>query len=1038
MADMSNHCSALLPQLQQTGSANDGGEGHQSVVERRGQCRMLEQENLDRLISIVREYDNIQVEENKINLLGNTRDMFDFIAISVSLLQVNPTLKMEELYIFYEGLLFTTEHTFGKPKSHTTNRKLNLKHLREIAEAFSREYVEEQQDVRANELAEAFARGARRNPTAEDRLDDFRDFATSWIQAHPGVKLSSQKSGIIQEYDSRHEVQIFQKRLCKAETYFKSGKITIDEIRNMASGQFDHPKKKRKVAVKENTNLIDFIAFAVPLVCEDPSIERSNLVQMYDAQRKGTCCSADTLFKHSKITMAELLRLSREKAFEAASALLATANALVAENAAKAVEAQGLAEAGASKAAESETIAAEAEAAAAESEVAEEAAAAAVEVDEEEEAAEKAAKEFAANANAADADTSLQVAAESEDPPYPHASLPSAPRPPPHHPPPQPHPPTSPQPLKSQTLLLPPQAPPHSPSSTRPWCANRAEEGAADLEDNSKDAADAASDEEDASSYSPDHDVNKSPDEEAAIEEAAVEAKDSAAQAVPVGAAAIEATAGAVEALNVNQAAAEVGADGGEGQSTRADADAGEADTAAHEAPDGAAGPDLALGKSVNVNPAAGLKNAATARAQKMIRLVNTVCDKANGNGVGCGISGSIIASGAAELFTRCPVDGMNFFDMGCGCGMMLLIAIAFRAFRANGTDMPENMRNLNRVFDAACSKLGWDRKAINIGFTNILEFSDLKLAQYVYTFWDGLLDEVRDHILWLVARCVTVSVFVCSSARGEDQKRVLNKLNRESNNLEWSRLHTIETKCVGGNMSTTLYVYTRTVSVYAVSKEMSDNIFLSCNSDLARAVMMYDRRRESRQRSQTNEVISHQLWVNGKFLCDRGIRVLECVSENEIRVSHNGRTWSMSIANVVEEAEKYAVEVEAAGEGVERAAEKGSEVERDDAATVAMAAKAAVAEAAPVAVNPDASDSGTEEAATPTAQGIFLTADKNASGYSMQDQDDEAIEEAVAKSSDEHSQTSDRGETITIDEAVSQSQTSQVISRSGKRPRSN
>jgi hypothetical protein len=150
-----------------------------------------------------------------------------------------------------------------------------------------------------------------------------------------------------------------------------------------------------------------------------------------------------------------------------------------------------------------------------------------------------------------------------------------------------------------------------------------------------------------------------------------------------------------------------------------------------------------------------------------------------------------------------------------------------------------------------------------------------------------------------------------------------------------------------------------------------------------------------------------------------------------------------MSIANVVAEAEKYAVEVEAAGEGVERAAEKGSEVERDDAATVAMAAKAAVAEAAPVAVNPDASDSGTEEAATPTAQGIFLTADKTASGYSMQDQDDEAIEEAVAKSSDEHSQTSqtyqlsDRGETITIDEAGSPSHTSQVISRSGQRSRS-
>ena len=265
--------------------------------------------------------------------------------------------------------------------------------------------------------------------------------------------------------------------------------------------------------------------------------------------------------------------------------------------------------------------------------------------------------------------------------------------------------------------------------------------------------------------------------------------------------------------------------------------------------------------------------------------------------------------------------------------------------------------------------------------------------------------------------------------------------------------------------MSTTLYVYTRPVSVTSVSKEMSDNIFLASNSDLARAVMMYNsKKRVSRRQSKANAVIYNQLFENGKILTQLGIRVLECVSRETCRVTHNGIESIISISNVVSEAEAIASagsaaaetveEAEAAEEGLDHAAEQGMQEERGDAATVAMLAEAkkqaqastqvslsplaasavVVAEEAPVA---DVSDAGTKEAATTTAPGIIVTSDKYASANTMQEQHEEAMKEAAARSSDEYSQTGKRGETITIDEAGSLSQTSQVISRSGQRPRS-
>ena len=152
--------------------------------------------------------------------------------------------------------------------------------------------------------------------------------------------------------------------------------------------------------------------------------------------------------------------------------------------------------------------------------------------------------------------------------------------------------------------------------------------------------------------------------------------------------------------------------------------------------------------------------------------------------------------------------------------------------------------------------------------------------------------------------------------------------------------------------MSTTLYVYTRPVSVTSVSKEMSDNIFLASNSDLARAVMMYNsKKRVSRRQSKANAVIYNQLFENGKILTQLGIRVLECVSRETCRVTHNGIESIISISNVVSEAEAIASaasaaaetveEAEAAEEGLDHAAEQGMQEERGDAATVAMLAEA-------------------------------------------------------------------------------------------------
>jgi hypothetical protein len=164
------------------------------------------------------------------------------------------------------------------------------------------------------------------------------------------------------------------------------------------------------------------------------------------------------------------------------------------------------------------------------------------------------------------------------------------------------------------------------------------------------------------------------------------------------------------------------------------------------------------------------------------------------------------------------------------------------------------------------------------------------------------------------------------------------------------------------------------------------------------------------------------------------------------------------AIASAASAAAETVEEAEAAEEGLDHAAEQGMQEERGNAATVAMLAEAkkqapaltqvslsplaasvvVVAEEAPVA---DVSDAGTKEAATTTAPGIIVTSDKYASANTMQEQHEEAMKEAAARSSDEYSQTGKRGETITIDAAVSATQTSQVnevIPRSGKRPRSN
>ena len=72
---------------------------------------------------------------------------------------------------------------------------------------------------------------------------------------------------------------------------------------------------------------------------------------MYDEQKEDTCCSADTHFKHSRITMMELrerccrvweAESASAASLEAASAMVATQNAVVAEKAAAAEEAAKL------------------------------------------------------------------------------------------------------------------------------------------------------------------------------------------------------------------------------------------------------------------------------------------------------------------------------------------------------------------------------------------------------------------------------------------------------------------------------------------------------------------------------------------------------------------------------------------------------------------------------------------------------------------------------------------------------------------------
>ena len=300
--------------------------------------------------------------------------------------------------------------------------------------------------------------------------------------------------------------------------------------------------------------------------------------------------------------------------------------------------------------------------------------------------------------------------------------------------------------------------------------------------------------------------------------------------------------------------------------------------------------------------------------AQRIINMVN----KVSGGGATLnqvGMSGSISASGIVEIDKRCPVKGMNVYDLGAGCGIFLMIANVLGAAAATGSELPENMSISALVFEAALKQLPEiNRLAVNINYTNILDLKNLLQAQYIFSFWNGHDIKVRNHSITLVATCSTAVFFVCTTARGESPERVLSMLNQKSLKNEWILRETLTVSVLGGNMRTTCFIFSR-MAYSALCSEISEDRFLAAPSDLMRAVTLANgnKQRDFRQNCKNKESCYGQLWTIGQALALRGFRVMACVEEGVFRVMRKGKELNISITGMEEEMRTVDLEAAAA-----------------------------------------------------------------------------------------------------------------------------
>ena len=297
--------------------------------------------------------------------------------------------------------------------------------------------------------------------------------------------------------------------------------------------------------------------------------------------------------------------------------------------------------------------------------------------------------------------------------------------------------------------------------------------------------------------------------------------------------------------------------------------------------------------------------------------IINTV-NKVSGGGATLnqvGMSGSISASGIVEIDKRCPVKGMNVYDLGAGCGIFLMIANVLGAAAATGSELPENMSISALVFEAALKQLPEiNRLAVNINYINILDLKNLLQAQYIFSFWNGHDIKVRNHSITLVATCSTAVFFVCTTARGESPERVLSMLNQKSPQNEWILRETLNVPVLGGNMRTTCFIFSR-MAYSALCSEISEDRFLAAPSDLMRAVTLANgnKQRDSRQNCKNKESCYGQLWTIGQALALRGFRVMACVEEGVFRVMRKGKELNISITGMEEEMRTVDLEAAAA-----------------------------------------------------------------------------------------------------------------------------
>jgi hypothetical protein len=177
------------------------------------------------------------------------------------------------------------------------------------------------------------------------------------------------------------------------------------------------------------------------------------------------------------------------------------------------------------------------------------------------------------------------------------------------------------------------------------------------------------------------------------------------------------------------------------------------------------------------------------------------------------GISGSIGTTGIAQIFNSVPgsIQGKYFFDFGSGSGIMLIAALLLGASGAAGIELMANMSVLSPLFYLLLKHFNVDHRVANIAYGNITRLESIPApAEVIWSFWDGLPIDVRDHIIFLVSKCHTANVFACSSANLENKGRVLSVLNLHSGSESWNIGPCFLALAHGSTMKRQIWVFLR------------------------------------------------------------------------------------------------------------------------------------------------------------------------------------------------------------------------------------